>query len=180
MASTVGWLIIGIVLIGVAVYVTFMFGRRVRDPEYLVALVEEAASQGRGAKDPDVRRSALRWPALVPTVFWCAALFPWPRTIDHLMRGEWNVVTSGPESPWADAAGDLLFGGIWLVIVLGFVIHYWNQPKFLVHPYFRGDPGLLAARRMRAQGVDVDDLYRASAERWRARHRRRGGKSGTG
>lgn len=172
-AGTVGWLVVGLGLVAGAVYVTFAFGRRARDPEYLVRLVNEAASQGRGAKDPDVRRSALRWPGMVPAAFWCLVLVSWPRTIDHLVRGEWNVVTSGPESPWVNTAYNLLFCGVGLSIALGFTIHYWNQPKFLVHPYFHGDPGLLEARRMRSQGVDVDELYEASAERWRERQRRR-------
>jgi hypothetical protein len=169
MVSTVGWLVVGIILVAGAVYVTFVFERRVRDPQYLVRLVSDAASKGRGAKDPDVRRSALRWPVLVPIAFWCLALVSWPRTIDHLVRGEWNVVTSGPESPWVDTIYNLLYFGIGLCVLLGFTIHCWNQPRFLVHPYFHGDPGLLKARRMRAQGLDVDGLYEASAERWRER-----------
>lgn len=173
MVSTVGWLVIGIILVAGAVYVTFAFERRVRDPEYLVGLVSDAASQGRGAKDPDVRRSALRWAGMVPTAFWCLALVSWPRTIDHLIRGEWNVVASGPESQWANTAYNMLYGIIGLCVLLGFTIHYWNQPKFLVHPYFHDDPGLLEARRMRARGLDVDALYEASAQRWRERQRRR-------
>ena len=174
-ATTVGWLITGIVLVIAAIFVTYMFARRVRDPQYLVTIVEEAAAQGRGVQDPDVRRSAMRWPVMVPIAFWCLALVSWPRTIDHLMRREWNVVTSGPESPWVDMVYNLLFGGIALCAVLGLVIHFWNQPKYLVHPYFRGDPGLLQARRLRARGVDVDAMYEASAERWRERRRRRDG-----
>ena len=173
MASTIGWLIVGIVLVVAAIAVTFIVGRRLSDPERLAARVEDAAASGRDVRDPDVRRSGMRWPVMFIPGFWCAALATWPRTIDHLMRGEPNVMTSGPGSPWADLANNSLFGGILLCFVLGLTISYWNQPKYLVHPYFRGDPGLLQARRLRARGVDVDAMYEASAERWRERRRRR-------
>jgi hypothetical protein len=99
--------------------------------------------------------------------FWFIALLSWPRTIDHLIRGEWNVITSGPDSVWSDFVFFALLGGIGLCVLLGITICYWNKPKFLVHPYFHGDPGLLEARRLRARGVDVDELYEASAERWK-------------
>jgi hypothetical protein len=174
MASTVGWLIIGIVLIAAAVYASLYIGRRVHDPERLVSFVEEAAERGRNFQDPDARRSGMRWSRMYIPGFWCLALVTWPRTIDHLIRGEWNVITSGAESPWADVAYSLLFGGVLLCVGLGLTINYWNWPKLFVHPYFRRDPGLLRARRMRAQGVDVDVMYEASAERWRERQRRRG------
>ena len=131
--------------------------------------------EGRSDRDPDAIRSKMRWPVLLVPGVWCAVLTPWPRTIDHLMRGEWNVLTSGPSSQWAEMVAGFLSAGVVLCVVLGFTINYWNRPKFLVHPYFRDDPGLFAARRLRAQGVDVDALYEGSAERWRERRRRRGG-----
>ena len=178
MASTFGWLIIGLVMVIIGITVTTIIWRRIRDPERLVVLIDEAVAQGRDMRVPDSRRAGMRWPVMAIPGFWFIALVSWPRTIDHLIRGEWNVITSDPSSAWADVAFYSILGGIGLCVFLGLTICYWNQPKLLVHPYFRADPGLLAARRMRAEGVDVDALYEGSAERWRARHCGPGGVSG--
>lgn len=172
-ASTIVWLVLGIFLAISCVPVTLIIGRRVRDPERLVALIDDAVARRRDSRDPDARRAGMHLPVVVIPGYWFLALFSWPRTIDHLIRGEWNVITSGPESEWSNIVSNAILGGFALCVLLGFSIYYWNQPKFLVHPYFHGDPGLLKARRLRARGVDVDEMYEASAERWRERRRRR-------
>lgn len=117
----------------------------------------------------------MRWPVMAIPGLWFTFLASWPRTIDHLASGEPNVITSGPASAWVNVAYYVILGGISLSILLSLAVYYWNQPRFLVHPYFQGDPGLLKVRRLRARGVDVDAMYEASAERWRQRRRKREG-----
>jgi hypothetical protein len=173
MSFIIVWLIVGIALVVTSISVTLIIWRRVSNPERLVTLIDDAVARRRDARDPDTRRAGMRWPVMVIPGFWFLALLSWPRTIDHLIRGEWNVITSGPESAWSDMTFYALLGCIGLCVLMGFTIGYWNQPKFLVHPYFHSDPGLLRARRLRAQGVDVDELYETSAERWRELQRRR-------
>lgn len=171
MASTIGWLIVGTLMSIAATAVTCIMWRRVVDPEFLVEKLGQAVEIGSDGRDPDARRSGLRWARVVIPGFWFGALVSWPRTIDHLIRDESNVITSPPGGVWEPVVTGLLYCGLGLCVIFGFTLYYWNKPRILVHPYFKGDPGILKARRLRLEGVDVDALYEASAERWRAKRR---------
>jgi hypothetical protein len=173
MASTFAWLVAGIALVAISVPMTIVVWRKVSNPELLAAAVDDAVAGGRDIRSADARRAGMRWPVVTIPGIWFLALLSWPRTIDHVIRGEWNVITSGEVSAWAQLAYYVILGGLALCVILGFSLYYWNWPKIFVHPYFRQDPGYLAATHMRADGVDVDAIYEASAARWRSRQSNR-------
>lgn len=165
MFSTVGWLIWGILTVPAATVVTVVLVRQFKDPGGTVNRLPH--------DDLDVRRARARAGIMIIPGIWSLAAYSWPGTIDYMAQREWNTAR-GTSSDWVEVVEAALGFCVALCVVVGLGLYFLNRPKLLIHPCFRGDPGLLRARRLRAEGVDVDALYEASAERWRERQRRRG------
>jgi hypothetical protein len=178
--ANVSWLVASSFLTGLASWLSVLLMRNWKDPRRALETVDAYADQGLVNSENDLRRARVRcqFPAL--TVIWSIPLYMIPRVVDLLVNGGWQSARPDPldraPGPFEALAMALAIWGVLSAVL----IIYLNRPRVLVPPYFRGEPGLAAARRLRARGEDVDAIYEASAERWIARLEGRGKRDSRG